>query len=362
MRTYSQSEFREWMHCHRAHGFRYGQGLSTKQMSHALQYGRVFHQALAMMYEGKGVDAAIAHAEELRPSTEEEEAGYEHPYGDEETIVQEIARLAAHLAAYANYYNVQDDGCEEFGHALAVELEFECRIPDFTPDWKHEYEEYGIKGIMDGLILDRHDKVWLLETKTAAQIDPSVLANLSLDFQTNLYLMCARIMFDNGELPFLPSAPVGVCYNITEKPKQRVLSGVFDTILSDGQMFAGTKRAGTDWMNAQGALKKNDGFGSLHLIEQVKRPESLPEYGARIVEQIGTDQRRFFIRDWHRFRDEHLSDTMNTVRALIREIETGEAYPNQMSCSRCSFKDICKMPRSAWADVISEQYISRLAK
>ena len=354
MRTFSQSEFREWMHCHRAHQFRYGQRLRSKQMSRALQYGRVFHECLAMMYEGKGFSAAISHTEALRPTTEEEEAGFEHPYGDEVKIEQEIARLQAHLTAYASYYNVTPSGEEEFGNALAVEFEFECPIP-IESGWDGASPEYGLKGIMDALIVDRHEKVWLLETKTAAQVDPSVLANLSLDFQTNLYLMCAQLMFDRGDMPFLPSAPLGVCYNITEKPKERVLSGVYDTVLDTGEVFAGTKKAGAEWAQTMTGDARP-------AVSQEKREETLLEFGARIVEKMGGDPQRYFVRDWHRFRKEHLADTMQTVRSLIREIETSDPFPNQSSCSRCSYRSICKMPRSAWSDVVSEQFIDGLAK
>ncbi|MCP4527490.1 MAG: PD-(D/E)XK nuclease family protein [Aestuariibacter sp.] len=91
-----------------------------------------------------------------------------------------------------------------------VELRFE--YPLYNPDSGRPAKQAIVSGVIDGLLYE-NGEWWIVEYKTASQINGSYITRISLDFQVHLYKLCASRLYGINI--------VGVIYDVIKKPTIR---------------------------------------------------------------------------------------------------------------------------------------------
>jgi hypothetical protein len=350
MRYISQSEVGTWLSCQRRHEFSYGRQLAPVVKSEALGYGGAFHEALAVYYGDHGEPGwqsaihkpFLIHdvAEEYMPDPE---PGWmpESVTADDESVRYKRQRFLNHIGAYFAHY-----ADEVFAEVAFVEYDFE--IPLFYS------KLYGLKGRLDGLVRDQTGHWWLFEHKTAATVDLDVLGGLAFDMQTMFYLLACRLLHKRYPKDF-PEVQ-GVLYNVARKPLWRPKK-VWDTILSTGEVFTGTKGAGSVWAKENiKAADEADYAETIVLAEQSERRETPDEYGLRCRESLLADPAAYFVRDWVMPNKVMVEDMVQVVRGVLRDIKRGPKYHNPRNCQFCSFRSLCGSPRETWDALVATEY------
>jgi hypothetical protein len=325
--------------------------------SEALSYGSAFHAAMGHHYEHfndpdkrmqqhlpylvEGV--ANAYIPDPEPTWLPEGVAPET-----DSLEYKRSRFQAHVMAYVDHYQP-----EWFEESAFIEYEFE--VPLFYS------KVWGLKGILDGLVRDSHGYWWLFEHKTAAGIDLGTLGALSFDFQTTYYLMACRLMHKRSPRTF-PDVK-GVLYNVSKKPQWRPKK-VWDTVLESGEVFTGTKGAGSAWAKEQRILHDAKEFdpGEYGLASQIERRETPTEFGKRCHDMLLEEPGRYFVRDWVIPNEDLISDFTNLLWSGFRDMAKGPKYHNPKGCQFCQYKVLCASPRDAWDEIISTEFTLRTGR
>jgi len=188
------SKFRN---CRKACEWRYLKELVPLESDHNLHFGAAIHECLELWHRHRDLDRVLEHIDILYP----------------ERLGDEKQRADWHLATammkgYAARYP------EEDFEVVAMEKAFEERI--VNPATGASSRSFTLAGKVDGIV--RQDgKYFLLEHKTASQIDSGYLERLWTDFQIQLYAW-----YVEKTLGWRIS---GVVYNILAKAKLRQRQG-----------------------------------------------------------------------------------------------------------------------------------------
>ena len=245
--TYSMwSKFRN---CRKACEWRYLQHLAPLERDHNLAFGSVIHGCLEYWHQHQDLNLVIAFIDRTYP----ERAGDEKQCADWHLAT-------AMMTGYANRYPGEDF------EVVALEKTFEGNI--INPATGASSRSFTLAGRVDGIV--RQDgKYFLLEHKTASQIDSGYLERLWTDFQIHLYAW-----YVEKALGWRIS---GVIYNILAKTKLRQRQGETEAVLAripaDVPVILDAKRgdiastadayarAAFDWLGA-GALTVNPYLGA----------------------------------------------------------------------------------------------------
>ena len=123
------------------------------------------------------------------------------------TCGERVDRAAKFVGMYEAYKYNYDEAGAVLQHQ-GVELTFE--YPLINPDTGRASRAGVITGRLDGLLHDSEGRWWIIEYKTASQIEGNYITRLSLDLQIHLYKRYAERM--------LGIKITGVIYDVIKKP------------------------------------------------------------------------------------------------------------------------------------------------
>ncbi len=188
------SALNTYRNCPRKYKIRYIDQLRPRESAHALSFGSVIHSAIELWYRSvdsqsrlQNVLAYINDAYENRTADDNQRSNWQ--------------LATAMLQGYADRYQR-----EEF-EVVEVEKEFIGEIRN--PDTGRQSQTFRIAGKVDAIVRC-HDGLYLLEHKTAANVDANYLDKLWTDTQIALYCHYLR------ELGY---PIVGVIYNVLLKSR-----------------------------------------------------------------------------------------------------------------------------------------------
>ena len=193
--TYSMwSAFRN---CRKACEWRYLKELVPLESDHNLAFGAVIHACLELWHRHRDLDRVLEHLDRT----------YASRCGDEK-LLAEWHLATAMVKAYAARYP------EEDFEIVALEKGFEEKI--VNPATGAPSRSFSLAGKVDGIVR-KDGQYFLLEHKTASQIDSGYLERLWGDFQIQLYCWYIEQTFG--------WRISGVIYNILAKAKLRQKQG-----------------------------------------------------------------------------------------------------------------------------------------
>ncbi len=193
--TYSM--WRSFRDCRKACDWRYFQELVPIEKARSLMFGSVIHNCLEIWHGTQNLSDVMGHIDHTyvtRIANEKEKADWH------------LARVM--MTGYARIYP------EENFEVIALEKEFSG--PIINPETGAESRTFILAGKVDGIVkLD--DLYYLLEHKTASQIDSGYLDRLWTDFQIILYSWYIE--------KCLGYKISGIIYNILAKAKLKQSKG-----------------------------------------------------------------------------------------------------------------------------------------
>lgn len=194
--TYSM--WRSFRDCRMACKYRYFEHLSPLERAHSLRFGSLIHQCLEVWHQTGNLAPVLDIIDHAFPKRAVEDGAGEAQRADWHLAT-------AMMQGYALTYPR-----EEFS---IVALEKGFQGPIVNPDTGAESRSFLLAGKVDGIVRLPDGRYYLLEHKTASQIDGSYLERLWTDFQITLYA---------GYLEkTLGIRITGIIYNILTKAKLR---------------------------------------------------------------------------------------------------------------------------------------------
>ena len=235
------SALNTFRNCPRKYKNRYLDNLRPRERAEALSFGSVIHSSIELWYRSENPESrlkdVIAYIDDA----------FANRVGDANQMSQwHLAN--AMMLGYANRYNT-----EEF-EVVEVEKEFVGEIRN--PDTGRQSQTFRIAGKVDGIVRC-HDGLYLLEHKTASNVDASYLDKLWTDTQIALYCYYLR------ELGY---PIVGVIYNVLLKSRLK--------------QSAGETQSEYEARHAELAAKNKSGKSSA----KRQMPETDAEFQARLTE------------------------------------------------------------------------------
>jgi hypothetical protein len=189
--------WRQFRNCRKACDWRYFQELVPLEKAPSLMFGSVIHQCLELWHKKRSLELVFDHIDRTylnRAADGAEKADWH------------LAR--AMMAGYAKTYP------EENFEVVALEQEFSG--PIINPETGAESRSFVLSGKIDGIVR-MNNSYYLLEHKTASQINAGYLDRLWTDFQIILYSWYAE--------KYLGYKIDGVIYNILAKAKLKQSQG-----------------------------------------------------------------------------------------------------------------------------------------
>ena len=193
--TYSMwSLFRN---CRKAVDWRYQQRLVPLQRDRNLHFGSLIHECLQVWHQRRDLDEVLALIDRLCPN---------HLQDDNQRRDWHLA--IAMMKAYAAQYAAEDF------EVIALEKNFEG--PIVNPATGAASRSFVLAGKVDGIVRIGGEH-FILEHKTAAQIDSDYLEKLWTDFQITIY---AHYVEQTMGIPI-----TGILYNVLVKAKLQQSKG-----------------------------------------------------------------------------------------------------------------------------------------
>lgn len=195
--TTTYSMWRLFRNCRKACELRYLEELVPLEKDGNLAFGSVIHNALELWHGSRDLPAVL----ELLNTSYPERAREEREQSDWNLAT-------AMMTAYSNHYST-----EEFD-VIALEKNFEG--PIINPETGAASRSFVLAGKVDGIV-QQDGQYFLLEHKTASQIDASYLERLWTDFQIILYAWYLE--------QTMGIKISGIIYNVLVKAKLRQSKG-----------------------------------------------------------------------------------------------------------------------------------------
>jgi hypothetical protein len=162
-KTYSWSEIKLWRRCHKAHDYKYAQGLQQKTPASPLIRGVIFHELVDARISGGNVQEVIDKYQKQYANLWDEQ---KEEYGSIDDIVSLYDRYTSH------YSNEKLTYLEVNGRNSEIEL-------------KSEHDGIKFYSILDKVPQDENGLIWVMDHKTH-RVFPDEDARFS-DLQTVLY-------------------------------------------------------------------------------------------------------------------------------------------------------------------------------
>ncbi|OGV47611.1 MAG: hypothetical protein A2017_10005 [Lentisphaerae bacterium GWF2_44_16] len=240
--TYSM--WKMFRNCRKACEWRYFQELVPLEKERSLAFGSIIHQCLELWHKTRRLDEVLSHIDRAyvnRIANEREKSDWH------------LAR--AMMRAYAQRY--PDEKFE------VVHLEQKFSGPIINPETGAESRTFVLAGKVDGIVkLD--NAYYLLEHKTASQIDAGYLDRLWTDFQICLYSWYVE--------KYLGYKISGIIYNVLAKAKLKQSQGESEAEFEErrNELIAKSK-SGTS--SAKRKMPETDEEFQVRLAEKYSDPQ-----------------------------------------------------------------------------------------
>lgn len=195
--TTTYSMWRMFRNCRKACEYRYLRNLVPMEKDHNMAFGSVIHDCLEIWHGKRELGKVIEHIE--------------HTYANRAQDDKQLADW--HLATAMMTQYSKRFSTEEFD-VVSLEKKFEGSI--INPETNAASRSFLLAGKVDGLVM-QDGQYFLLEHKTAAQIDAGYLERLWMDFQIILYAWYLE--------QTLGIKVTGIIYNVLVKAKLRQSKG-----------------------------------------------------------------------------------------------------------------------------------------
>jgi RecB family exonuclease len=242
------SALNTFRNCPRRYKNRYLDNLRPRERTEALSFGSVIHSSIELWYRSESTETR------LRDVLAYVDDAFEGRKSDPNLMTQ-WHLASAMMRGYFNRYAI-----EEF-EVVEIEKEFEGKIRN--PDTGRQSHTFRIAGKVDGIVRC-HDGLYLLEHKTASNVDASYLDKLWTDTQIALYCYYLR------ELGY---PIVGVIYNVLLKSrlKQSVGETQYEYEVRRAELAAKNKSGKS---TAKRQMPETDTDYQSRLTEWYARPEA----------------------------------------------------------------------------------------
>lgn len=309
----TQSLLGMFLTCQEKTRLRVLEGLSSQRVSGPLAFGSLFHEGLDKIY---GSAKSLRDSKGKLVTQIDSNLHVMVKQAIESLYKRDKARMASTLSdvATAQAFELNFGLAEimlyeyfrrwdaDLADLKWVDLERTFNVPyklrmDYGYRGLESYEHFDIpvRGKFDGVFLDRKGKHWLFETKTKSLIDDSSIADkLGYELQVMLYLWAMRHTYD--------VKPAGVVYNLVRRP----------------------------------------------LLKQ-KQTEDLPQFLARVAEDVRSRQDFYFIRYNASIAWEEVEAWLPELDGMIRQLYAWSQgdfhYRNSQECNGrygvCEFLPLC---------------------
>lgn len=307
--TLTYSALKAFRNCRRMYDHRYNRGLAPLMEDDSLAFGAMFHACLERWYKR---DRTV--------SLETVIAGIlsfiDGSYPDR--ITDDRQRKNWHLARAMFLAYTEKYPSEDF-EIVAVEREFDASI--VNPDTDCASRTFVMRGKVDALVV-KDGRYFLLEHKSAANIDGGYIERLPMDFQITLY-----------------SDYVGRSMNIK-------ISGVIYNIVAKAQLKQGKGETEEEFQERKAELiaKSKSGKSSA----KRKMPESDEDFQERLAVKYREDS--MFHREILYFYADQFTALHSEVWELTQQLlfarRTGRWYQNPDFCFHfnrpCAYFPICR--------------------
>jgi hypothetical protein len=242
------SALNTFRNCPRKYKNRYVDNLRPRERPEALSFGSVVHTAIELWYRSQDIESR------LRDALAYIDDAFETRVVDANLMVQWHLATAM-IRGYAERYTTEDF------EVIEVEKEFVGEIRN--PDTGRQSQTFRIAGKVDGIVRC-HDGLYLLEHKTASNVDANYLDKLWTDTQIALYCHYLR------ELGY---PIVGVIYNVLLKSRLKQGKGeTQDEYEARKAELAAKNKSGKSTAKRQ--MPETDEEYQARLTEWYSRPEA----------------------------------------------------------------------------------------
>ena len=292
-----------------------GRNLESKTPNRHLWLGSAVHYALGAYYGADRSAKSLLHAYEEWCTKQMAAIEVQVELTDElrQELIDARKLGKGMLSNYALWARTHDD--------------FEVIMPEVQfslPIGEHEGEEVVFAGTCDGLIKTPDGKYWILEHKTAAQIESDRKNNckyLYHDMQCLAYVWATR-----QDPRFKDMQPEGVIYTFLRKDVPQP-----PKLLKSGELSR-SKSQKTTYELYKWAMRK---YGA---------PESAY---VEILDILRTQPDKFVMRAAIEMGGKRLEVFEKTLRAIVHDMFHGEIYPSPgmlgWNCKMCSFFTACNL-------------------
>ncbi|MBI5788731.1 MAG: PD-(D/E)XK nuclease family protein [Candidatus Schekmanbacteria bacterium] len=310
--TYSLwSQFRN---CRKGCDYRYLQGLVPISKDANLSFGALIHECLELWHRERDLAKVLDHIDRAYPNRVQDEEQKKNRH-------LATAMMTGYAACFA----------EEKFHVIALEKGFKGRI--INPSTGVSSRSFTIAGKVDGIV-HLEGEYFLLEHKTASQIDSGYLERLWTDFQIILYAWYVR------ETMGIPIA--GIIYNILVKAKLQQGKGETEAEFEErkAELLAKSKTGKT---SAQRKLPESDADFQTRLAVKYAEP------GIFQREMLYISRDRYAVLQ---------AELWELTQAFLEARRRGHFYQNTAFCFHfnrpCAYYPICSADNPA--NVIENHY------
>lgn len=313
--TYSQLS--TFLSCRRKMKWRYLDELVPLDQPHSLRFGSLIHDCLERWHGGDSLESVLGFIDRQLP---------DHRQDPKRHADWQLA--IAMMRGYAKAYPSEDF------EVVALEKAFEGPIKH--PETEEIFKSFAFAGKVDGIV-KRADGYYLLEHKTAAQIDAGYLEKLWTDFQIIVYAVYAKIVWGIDIK--------GVVYNVLTKAKLKQKTGETEAQFEvrRAELIAKSK---TGKSSAKRKMPESDADFQDRLAAKYEEPCMFH----REVIYLSRDQRRLVSQElW------------DLAQALLDAKRTGVYLPNRAACFQygraCAYLPLCRSPEKP--DLVDNLYERR---
>ena len=192
--TYSMWE--AFSNCQRRAFWRYIKEVVPALADETMTFGTLIHECLATWYRTKSSDSVLGMID----------ANYQNGQNPETEKFWHFAH--AMMSAYMRRYE------RETWNVLGIEQEFQVPLVNPATGWPSR--TFCLRGKVD-MIIEHGGQIFVAEHKTASSVDAAYIEGLNLSLQADIYFAAGSGLW----------SPVGVIYNILQKPALRKIGPDF---------------------------------------------------------------------------------------------------------------------------------------
>lgn len=310
--TYSM--WKLFCNCRKAFEYRYLKNLVPKEINHNLFFGSVIHDCLEIWHGQRELEKVLEHIDQVYVNRAQDD----HQLADWHLAT-------AIMRSYSKHYPVEDF------EVVALEKTFEG--PIVNPDTNAASRSFLLAGKVDGLV-KQDGQYFLLEHKTASQIDAGYLERLWTDFQIIIYAWYLE--------QTLGIRISGIIYNVLVKAKLRQSKGETEAEFESrrAELIAKSK---TGKSSAKRKIPESDDDFQERLKEKYLEPVMFHR------ELIYISQNQF---------EQLQKELWELSKNLLSAINKNKFYRNNSFCFKfnrpCSYFPICRSNESI--NIISNYY------